>query len=397
MLSIYSKNGRELYQLRLNRNSIQGHGGDAVYKGQLNEIGVPEGVGRLVKRVDDGVTKVYVGEFKKGKRSGRGTQTTHRLCNKQDGEEGKCVYEVCEGEWKKDRPHGRVTMYYADGSVYVGEMRKGQRFGRGRLSEKDDCVVWEGEWRYNRRWGQGVQLTKHPQGGVTVEKGTWFDEESSTLLSSSNSLFLRSDIDYRMIISHYKDDQRVAVGKLIFHNGDTYEGELVDYVAQGVGRYNNSFGGSYYVGDFANNWACGQGKRFDERDRLVYSGEFRGNTFHGKGTLFEETSYYQGDFVMGKKHGKGILETNDGSKYKGEFQYDKYHGLGKLIQYNQFIYRGGFYAGEFHGLGVLNFVDERVLRGTFVHGQHQNFKTGKLSKIKLKIKASIESLFRIIL
>ena len=37
---------------------------------------------------------------------------------------------------------------------------------------------------------------------------------------------------------------------------------------------------------------------------------------------------YEGDYVEGKKHGKGIEINILGEKYEGEFQNDKKHGSG---------------------------------------------------------------------
>ena len=37
---------------------------------------------------------------------------------------------------------------------------------------------------------------------------------------------------------------------------------------------------------------------------------------------------YEGDFIDGKKHGKGTLKFRDGSIYTGEFQNDSINGMG---------------------------------------------------------------------
>lgn len=375
MFAVCAKNKftvhRELFEVRLNRNSIQAGGGDAIYKGEINALGKPHGIGRLVKSYNDVRKVVYVGEFKSGKRHGRGTQTTLLA----DG----CSYEVCEGDWRKDRPHGRVTIHYGDGNVYVGEMRKGQRSGQGRMTGPNGDV-WDGEWRFNKCWGDGLLITQHPLGGIKLYRGKRRGDQEAWRPFYP---LLSPDIDYRLIISHYVGDH-IAVGKLIFSNGDRYEGEFVDFVLKGQGRYTFA-NGAYYEGDFIDNKCrCGRGRCFDSRGRLEYSGEFLDQMYHGQGTLITDEMYYQGEFWKSMKYGVGVQETTDGSKYKGEFANDQYHGLGRLVQYNRFVYQGGFSMGEFHGYGVLTYVDGRVLRGTFINGHLQNFKTGKLSKVNLR-------------
>ena len=53
---------------------------------------------------------------------------------------------------------------------------------------------------------------------------------------------------------------------------------------------------------------------------------------HGKGVLSNPSEFtkYIGEFVNGKKHGKGIYHYSTGGKYKGEWIHDKKHGYGVI-------------------------------------------------------------------
>jgi len=62
----------------------------------------------------------YDGEWKDGKRHGRGT---HEYTNGN-----KYV-----GEWKDGKPNGQGTANYADGSRFIGEFEDGRRTEKGKL------------------------------------------------------------------------------------------------------------------------------------------------------------------------------------------------------------------------------------------------------------------------
>ena len=50
---------------------------------------------------------------------------------------------------------------------------------------------------------------------------------------------------------------------------------------------------------------------------------------------------YEGDYIDGKKEGKGKLTFADGSYYEGEFKENKRNGYGKrFIKGNTLIYEG---------------------------------------------------------
>ena len=53
----------------------------------------------------------------------------------------------------------------------------------------------------------------------------------------------------------------------------------------------------------------------------------------GKGKFLSSTngSEYEGDWINGKKHGKGIIVFKDGARYEGEFQNGSKHGIGTII------------------------------------------------------------------
>ena len=53
-----------------------------------------------------------------------------------------------------------------------------------------------------------------------------------------------------------------------------------------------------------------------------------GNCVNGYGVEEFDTVRYEGDYLDGKIHGKGVSTWADGSRYEGDWVYNKQHGKG---------------------------------------------------------------------
>lgn len=85
---------------------------------------------------------------------------------------------------------------------------------------------------------------------------------------------------------------------------------------------------------------------------------------------------YEGDWIMGQKHGMGQLTMSDGSFYIGEFQRDLFNGKGQL-KYgpNQSeFYNGNFKNGLKDGMGSYISADQSV---QYVGEWQRNLKHGQ--------------------
>lgn len=122
-----------------------------------------------------------------------------------------------------------------------------------------------------------------------------------------------------------------GIGKLLFSNGDTYTGNFLNNKRNGIGYLKKKNGN-------------------------VLDGYFKDDEFHGQGKLFLEfltekgdissVLLYDGNWIEGKKEGKGIAFYPNGSI--------KYHGIWK--------------AGKMNGEGTLYDAlenDERRITGKF--------------------------------
>ena len=91
---------------------------------------------------------------------------------------------------------------------------------------------------------------------------------------------------------------------------------------------------------------------------------------HGKGKLtYDVDHYYDGDWVRGKRHGRGIYLSPDGCKFEGRWMYktgyialnvietigsfenDRINGTGISWYPNGNKYEGQWKDGKIHGIG----------------------------------------------
>ena len=126
--------------------------------------------------------------------------------------------------------------------------------------------------------------------------------------------------------------------KRIMPNGDIYEGNIVNRIGIGYGRW--TFSGNVYEGDFFDWIPNGKGEFFFKNGShyigRVVKGRLKGT---GKYT-FAEGTIYEGEFLDDKFNGYGKLIWNDGTIYEGNFRNDKKHGYGKLIKCGEIVKEG---------------------------------------------------------
>ncbi|MBQ7416154.1 MAG: TIR domain-containing protein [Oscillospiraceae bacterium] len=157
-----------------------------------------------------------------------------------------------------------------------------------------------------------------------------------------------------------------------YENGATYEGETVNGVRWGKGKY-TSENGHIYEGDYVNGRRTGKG-RYSWSDNSYYEGDFLDGDFHGKGRrVWRNGNVHEGDYVKDKRTGKGKLMWPSGSVYEGDFIEDKRTGKGKYTWPSGNYYEGDFVDGDFQGKGRFVWHDGDVYEGDFAKDK----RTGK--------------------
>lgn len=112
------------------------------------------------------------------------------------------------------------TLTYPNGDVYTGEMKNGQRHGKGRMKYANGRE-YSGEWFENVRQGYGEQIwTKSPK--------------------------------YISYYGHWVQDLPQGTGTLSFHSGQVYSGDFNKARFQGQGQMTYSNGDTHF-GSWMNN------------------------------------------------------------------------------------------------------------------------------------------------
>lgn len=109
---------------------------------------------------------------------------------------------------------------------------------------------------------------------------------------------------------------------------------------------------------------------FDNGD--VYKGQINSKTNmpHGVGTItYSDGSSYSGDWLHGKKWGKGIMKMVDESTYKGEFVNNMWQGQGVFSYANGSSYKGGFHCNNFEGYGEFTNPRGSTYKGKYHEGK----------------------------
>ena len=165
----------------------------------------------------------YVGEYKDGKRNGRGAYTfasgEKYVGEFKDGEyHGQGTHTFLNGnkyvgEFKDDKRNGQGTYTFANGNKYVGGFRDGKRNGQGTLTFPDgDKYV--GEYKDDKYHGQGTYTFANGNkyvGGFRDEK--YHGQGTYTFANGAN------------YVGEYQDGKRNGQGTLTFPDGDKYVGQ----------------------------------------------------------------------------------------------------------------------------------------------------------------------------
>lgn len=117
--------------------------------------GFAQGHGTLIWLQEQRATDRFVGEYRDGRRTGRGVYTW------SDGER-------YEGDYRDDKRTGRGVYTWPNGDRYDGGFRDSHFHGRGAMAWADGSR-YEGEWQESRAHGNGTKT--EPDG--SVYRGQW--------------------------------------------------------------------------------------------------------------------------------------------------------------------------------------------------------------------------------
>lgn len=98
----------------------------------------------------------------------------------------------------------------------------------------------------------------------------------------------------------------------------------------------------------------------------TYEGQWLGGLRHGRGMMyFKDGSTYEGTWYIGFAHGYGKYTQVKGESYEGEWANNMYHGKGISTHVNFFVYNGMFRKGIMEGTGKETYPDGTQFFGNY--------------------------------
>ena len=133
--------------------------------------------------------------------------------------------DVYVGSWKNGDRHGYGEMRYKDGASYIGDWYKDYMHGNGEY-------IWQsgkkyvGEWKNSKMEGQGTYYLKDGD----VYQGQFYDDKFN---GKGNYFYSNGDV----FEGYWKDDNRHGEGTYFYADGDYYEGYWKNDKRDGQGTY----------------------------------------------------------------------------------------------------------------------------------------------------------------
>ena len=144
----------------------------------------------------------------------------------------------------------------------------------------------------------------------------------------------------------------IGPAKIKFDSGERYVGPCnSNYNAHGRGKF--TFLDGIYVGDFIDGKKSGRG-RIDYADGCVYDGEFLNDAAHGRGTYTTKKGIYEGQLVFGFYEGLGKMTFANGDVYEGNFIKDRIEGEGTLTKIDGTVKQGNFRETKRDGIILVS-------------------------------------------
>ena len=327
------------------------------------------------------------------------------------------------GNFKDDLINGQGILLYKNDDIFFGQLVDGKKIN-GELYLSDG----------NKYTGNFVGDKFDGEGTMNFQNGDIYNGlfKNGQMNGQGTMIFHNGD----SYIGNFKDGQMNEQGTMTFQNGNNYTGNFKDGQMNGQGVLIEN--GISFQGDFVNGQKAYSGNldingRHDGNGRLVfqngdvYEGEFKKNQIDGQGTvIFQNGDVYTGlvkngtvnsllqksSMIFGKLpglldkvldinnvnnviNGIGVMNYNNGNKYTGNFVNGKRDGKGIYIDnLNNTTYDGDWSNNEQSGIGTLtdNATGAIIYQGNWQNGQQSpdNKDTNKVTDPRL-----IPKLFKI--
>jgi hypothetical protein len=181
---------------------------------------------------------------------------------------------IAYGVGVKESLKGPVIIKFVNKTFYIGNMENGKRTGFGYRSYTDPTLFYVGEYKNDLKNGNGKIWNSKKQ--KWVFDGQWLNDKKNGF-----GTLVRDEGTYA---GNWVDDKMEGKGKMVWINGDEFEGDFKQDIRNGYGvmKYQNG----------------------DE-----YKGEFKNGLINGFGTyLWKNGERYEGQFTDGALNDSSKVE-----------------------------------------------------------------------------------------
>jgi len=218
-------------------------------------------------------------------------------------------FVVYEGEVHDSLRDGRGICLYNNNTMYEGEWKKNKEHGKGTLMTADrKRIIYEGDWERGRMHGSGTY---------------YYYEETPGLEPHA----VKETGKY---VGEFRENLRNGLGLYILSNGSSYDGEWRENNMHGWGVFRWP-DGSVYEGFWKEGRRHGASGRLLASDGFRYEGAWVNNGMEGRGiATYPNGQIYEGMWVAGRREGRGTIRFTNGAIYEGRFKDDYMEGQGTL-------------------------------------------------------------------
>ena len=324
------------------------------------EIRIENGIGR--KLYDNGLIQFEGKYLNEKKWNGKG----YTYC-------GIEIYKIKNG-------NGYIREYYPDGSLlFKGNYINGEKNGEGKEYDHGK-LLFEGHYKNGMRNGEGreyfdnlrIQFEGEYLNGNRC-RGTVYHSNGSESykLKDENKLPEKNDDSLKF----YRNN----IGKSTFLNLLFFERYAIGncYEFFTIKRYReekDNKGQLIYEGEFMNGKRDGKGKEYNNGE-LIYEGEYIKGVKDGKGKEYNYGELiFEGEYINGLRNGKGKQYFFNELIFEGEYMDGIRNGFGKEYYINNKIkFEGEFQNGKINGKGKeYDYFGRLIFEGEYVNNKKVN-------------------------
>ena len=242
------------------------------------------------------------------------------------------------------KKQGKGKLIFIDGSYYEGNFKDDLFNGKGIFVKNDS--IYKGDFLNGKKHGKGkIEIIKK----LNNSNNNTFNKTNSNIninfnINNNNPIFNNNNLNNNNI----NNNDNIIEKKI--YEGDWNNDEIT---GEGIEKIQNENGITIYNGNFIKGKKNGKGK-LTLPNGFEYYGDFNDDLLEGNGIFkWNEDKYYNGQWKKNCIEGYGILNENS-KKYFGYFKNDKKNGI------------GGYYYKDNNAIVIGNWFNDKLDNGIVI-------------------------------